>query len=139
MEHNHKIDSSYRTVLYVVSKLFPATGMKSDANDHNPSDPLLKMNKAFGTQLAPQAATGLLQVLERFISRFRRWRNIVQGPFKAFPYHFKEWHISKYFVDVSDTEIEVFGQFANCDHAKPTPDRLKNVQFGFEIQVVHRS
>lgn len=140
MKPGKKIDASHRTALSDVSKMCFRTGMEPDPNEQKLPPSILELRKAFEAELAPQVSKDFPEDLEIFIMRLRRWQNIFQRHVKAFPDHVKMEHISKYFVDVKDTEIEVFGQYVNTDHAEPAPDlHTKIVQFGSEIQVVHGS
>lgn len=141
MKLGREVAPSFISALGDVSRMCFNTGAETaeGASEQRLPPGVSDLKRAFERELAPQTAEDFPKDHEAFIARLRRWQNIFQRRVDALPDMVKLESISKHLLDVEDSNVEVFGQYADVTMTEPSPDKHVKIQrFGADVRVVFR-
>lgn len=134
-----EVAASYKLALEDVSRMCFGTGIESREREQRLPTSVAELKAAFEAELAPQTAKDFPTEIEAFITRLRRWQNILQRRIDAMPTIQKIEHLSKHLVEMNESDVEVFGQYSAIEAVEPNIEKhTKIVRFGADVRMVKR-
>lgn len=136
-----EVATPFRSALEEVSRMCFLTGNPAPEKpgEHGLQSGIADLKEAFEAELAPQTAKDFPSEIEPFIARLRRWQGIFQRRVRAMPDYLNLESASKHLIEISHSDVEVFGQYVDIDIAEPNISRhVKIERFSADVRVVRR-
>lgn len=131
-----EVAHSFRSALADVSRTCFWTGIEGHSDQKLPNA-MAELKKAFENELAPQTASNFPTDMEPFIVLLRRWQGIFMRRVDSFPAYIRLENVSKHLVEINDSDVEVFGQYADVSKEPSVDKHVKISMFGPEVNFIH--